>query len=153
MIGAIAATPLSGADLDALARALTAEGLPADDLREGGRQFFCLRELDGRDLGYAGFEFHGTDALLRSVVVIGERNRGHGRRLVSWAVDHARQAGVNRLYLLTTTAEGFFRKQGFRPEDRERAPQAIRETRTFASLCPASAVFLLKDLAAPPDPL
>jgi len=148
---ALTATRLSGADLDSLADALKAEGLPYDDLREDDRAFFRLRETDGGDLGYVGIEGHGADALLRSVVVPGAHNRGRGSLLVSWMAGHARETGVKRLYLLTTTAEGFFRKQGFRPESRESAPRAIRETREFASLCPATAAFMIKDLAAPED--
>ena len=54
--------------------------------------------------------------------------------------------GAARLHLLTTTAERFFTGRGFVAADRESAPPAIRQTREFADLCPASAVYLTKDL-------
>jgi amino-acid N-acetyltransferase len=52
--------------------------------------------------------------------------------------------GVRELFLLTTTAEPIFARWGFRRVDRAEAPPAIRESREFASLCPASAVFMAR---------
>ena len=54
--------------------------------------------------------------------------------------------GAARLHLLTTTAERFFTRRGFVVADRASAPPAIRRTREFADVCPASAAYLTKDL-------
>ena len=54
--------------------------------------------------------------------------------------------GAAHLHLLTTTAERFFTRHGFVVADRASAPPAIRQTREFADLCPASAAYLTKDL-------
>ena len=48
--------------------------------------------------------------------------------------------------LLTTAAEPFFTRHGYRAANRQTAPEAIRRTREFAGLCPASAAYLTKDL-------
>jgi len=54
--------------------------------------------------------------------------------------------GAARLHLLTTTAEPFFARNGYRTANRQTAPEAMRRTREFAGLCPASAAYLTKDL-------
>ena len=63
---------------------------------------------------------------------------------------HARSRGVRELYLLTTTAERFFERLGYRRTGRENAPEAIRGTQEFSGLCPSSSAFLVKEL--PGDP-
>jgi len=60
----------------------------------------------------------------------------------------ARQAGAARLHLLTTTAAAFFRSAGYQDADRGDAPPSIRASREFSSLCPASASYMVKDLAS-----
>ena len=144
--GTITATPIGDANMESLAAALRAEDLPTDDLQEGGKRFFCFQG-SGRDIGYAGLELCGPDALLRSIVTSPDaRGAGHGRDIVSWLAAYAATRGVRRLYLLTKTAEGFFTKQGFTPVPREAAPDAIRKTREFASLCPATAVLMSREV-------
>jgi amino-acid N-acetyltransferase len=102
---------------------------------------------DGSPAGLVGLELYGADALLRSLVV-GESARGNG--LGSTLVEHAEQyAAANRvssIYLLTTTAEMFFKRLGYGRSDRSQAPLSIKETREFASLCPASSAFMMKTL-------
>jgi amino-acid N-acetyltransferase len=137
---------LPAGDLGELRSALADAGLPHDDLDEPGRRFYRLAD-GGRTLGWAGLEIAGGEALLRSVVVP-DRGRGTGRELVARVVEAARVEGVERLWLLTTTAAGFFTKLGFDTLRREAAPAAIRASREFASICPASATCMtlkLKD--------
>jgi amino-acid N-acetyltransferase len=50
------------------------------------------------------------------------------------------------MFLLTTTAETFFERRGYRRVDRSQAPLAIQSTSEFASLCPASSAFMIKQL-------
>lgn len=131
---------------DALRRALDAVLLPTDDLTEPDRAFFALSDRDG-PIGHVGLEGTGVDLLLRSLVVLPDRKRqGHGSLLVIHAEAAARQAGAERLHLLTTTASGFFRARGYIPTERANAPAAIAGTAQFASLCPASAAYLVKEL-------
>jgi amino-acid N-acetyltransferase len=71
---------------------------------------------------------------------------GLASELVERAETHAAKYGVRTLYLLTTTAEAFFARRGYHRIDRGVAPAAIRSTREFAALCPASSAFMSKRL-------
>ena len=132
---------------DVLRLALEAARLPTDDLDQPGRAFFELAD-DGGPIGFIGIEGQGTDRLLRSLVVLPSRKRqGHGGLLVAHAEAMARRDGVERLHVLTTGAAAFFRVRGYRDRDRATAPVGISATAQFTSLCPASAAYLVKELA------
>ena len=60
--------------------------------------------------------------------------------LCSELVGLAKLKGVLEIYLLTTTAEGFFRRNGFERIERKIVPEVIKQTTEFTSLCPSSAV-------------
>jgi arsenate reductase len=114
-------TPIAG-ETPELQTALRDAGLPTDDLTESGRQFFAAFE-SGQTLAYAGYARYGEDALLRSLAVRPDlRGTGKGRAVTDLLLEHARQAGVRRLYLLTTNAAPFFKRLGFKPVDRASAP-------------------------------
>jgi N-acetylglutamate synthase-like GNAT family acetyltransferase len=96
-----------------------------------------------------GVEFCGEDALLRSLAVSpGRRTSGLGSALLERAEAHARARGAHSMYLLTTTAEEFFKRRGYVPAERTSAPAAIRATREFAEICPASSALLVKRLSS-----
>jgi mannose-6-phosphate isomerase-like protein (cupin superfamily) len=63
-------------------------------------------------------------------------------------VVHARSRRIDRLYLLTTTATGFFSKLGFAQTDRASVPEALRATTQFASVCPSSSICMTKGIAS-----
>lgn len=139
-------TMLRSGDLDEMAGALKAANLPIADLGEPGRTFFRFDDAEGL-IGYGGLEGEGTDRLLRSVVVVTDRRgRGIGRVIIAALEQQAREFGVGQLHLLTTTAASFFRSLGFVDAGREFAPAAITASREFATLCPASAAYLVKAL-------
>jgi len=139
--------PLASGAYDVLRLALDAAQLPTDDLDQPGRVFFELSDDQG-PIGFAGLEGDGADRLLRSLVVLPSRKRkGNGGLLVAHVEAWARREGVGRLHLLTTTVPEFFRARGYRDGDRATAPDAIAGTAQFSSLCPASAAYLVKDLA------
>lgn len=126
---------------------LEAEGLPASDLTEAHLQHFFFTGTDGAPSALVGLEIYGRDALLRSLVVSAvARTRGVGSALVLHAEQYAAARQVRALYLLTTTAESYFERRGYRRIDRAEAPPAIQSTREFASLCPASSAFMFKRL-------
>jgi L-amino acid N-acyltransferase YncA len=100
--------------------------------------------------GVVGLEIYGKVALLRSLAVVQDcRGNGFGKALVAEAEDYAKWRGVAEVYLLTSTAEGFFERLGYRRASREAAPEAIRRTWEFTDLCPSSSAFMMKTL--PPD--
>jgi amino-acid N-acetyltransferase len=74
------------------------------------------------------------------------RSTGLGSALVGHVEAHAAKHDVGTLYLLTMTAEDFFARRGYHRIDRTVAPAAIRSTREFAGLCPASSAFMFKRL-------
>ena len=124
--------------------ALTAERLPTDDLAEPGRVFLQV-EQDGQTVGFGGYELHGEDALLRSVVVLPAlRGRGLGHDVAESVLRQAAQAGARRVYLLTTSAAPFFERLGFSRSERAAAPESIRSTRQATSLCPSSAALMVR---------
>jgi arsenate reductase (glutaredoxin) len=131
----------------ALRTALEQAGLPADDITEPGRVFFAYSTLAGEHVGHAGFEQHGREILLRSIVVPeAQRHRGIGRGIVPLLMRRAFDAGGRRAWLLTTTAAGFFEKAGFKPADRGQAPAAILASRQASALCPSTAALLVRSI-------
>lgn len=135
------------ADDAGLRAALMAEGLPVDDLHAPELTLFAYDTLDGTRVGYGGFELHGNDALLRSIVVPAEaRGGGIGRNLVPLLALRAFEAGARRGFLLTEGAAAFFAKVGFKPIERSAAPSTILATRQASSLCPATATLMTRTL-------
>ena len=128
-------------------RLLESAELPTTDLTEEHMKDFFYAGPATAPVGIVGLQFYGADALVRSLVVIkAHRTQGLGRRLVEHAERHAREGGASTVYLLTTTAESFFRSRGYTVTPRDSAPPAIRSTPEFAGLCPASSAFMSKRL-------
>lgn len=132
----------------AIARALLASAnLPTADLTEAHCETFFYCGPTDAPAGLVGLEVLGDVALLRSLVVApAGRNSGSGSALVKHAEEFARGRGVRRIYLLTTTAEVFFTRHGYAATSRDAAPAAIKATREFAGICPASSAFMSKQL-------
>lgn len=129
-----------------LATALREAGLPTDDPQAPGRRFFRFDDAAGA-VGFGGLEGEGAHRLLRSMVVLpARRGRGHGAAMLRLLEAAATELGAAELHLLTETADGFFRAQGYAPADRASAPADIAATAQFGSLCPASARYLAKRL-------
>jgi amino-acid N-acetyltransferase len=126
---------------------LEAQGLPVSDITDEHLQHFFFIGSDDAPTGLVGLELYGTDALLRSLVV-GEnaRSKGLGTALIQHAEQYAGSMAVRSIYLLTSTAEEFFKHLGYERIERSRAPPSIERTREFASLCPASSAFMTKQL-------
>ena len=135
------------ADFVELKEALESAGLPSGDIGISGRIFWRFRDASGRTVGYAGIEPYGKDALLRSVVTLPEvRGHGFGSQIAAFLIGYARLRGVERVWLLTTGAAEFFRMLGFGETERASAPDAIRATTEFASLCPATAICMSRGI-------
>jgi amino-acid N-acetyltransferase len=132
----------------AAAKALLATAdLPVADLTDGHCEHFFYWGPPDAPTGLVGLELFGDVALLRSLTVSPEtRSSGMGSALVRYAENHALSQGVRTLFLLTTTAEGFFARLGYSNTARDAAPPSIRSTREFAGICPASSAFMSKQL-------
>lgn len=126
---------------------LQSVALPVSDLTEAHLRHFFYSGSALQPDGIIGLELYGHLALLRSLVVArSSRAKGVGGALTDHAESYARRAGVQSIFLLTTTAESFFRHRGYMMVDRADAPAPIRATREFADICPANSVFMVKHL-------
>jgi amino-acid N-acetyltransferase len=136
-------------DLAAVRDLLQGAGLPTDDLMCAAGLQICVLEAEGLVAGVIGLERFGAGGLLRSLAVAPEyRGRGLGHELVAQLERDAQAGGVERLVLLTETAEAFFRRLGYVPTERRNVPDAIKQSAEFRSLCPASAVCMSKSLVS-----
>jgi amino-acid N-acetyltransferase len=134
-----------GPSLRGVIALLQAAGLPTSDLTEGHLSSFLFSGSSADPNGIVGLEFLGSEALLRSLVVTPAlRATGLGVALVNHAEAYARGVGVDSMFLLTTTAESFFKRLGYITTDRSTAPVSIGATREFADICPASSAFMVK---------
>jgi amino-acid N-acetyltransferase len=123
--------------------------LTVDGVGPGSDETFLVAvDGDGAVHGGVGLEGVGPEVLLRSLVVSSEaKGMGLGSALLDSMLNAAADSDAKAIYLLTTTAAAFFEARGFRPLDREQAPQRIRQSREFAVLCPVSAVLMVKTVA------
>jgi amino-acid N-acetyltransferase len=130
------------ADLSAVESLLSASDLPLDGVRDNFCSFI-VAEDEGRIAGTIGLEVFGSVALLRSAVVSpGHRGSGIGRRLVELLLEKAEDAGIEELYLLTTTAERYFPRFGFAPTTLGAVPDAVKASAEFRGACPDTAVVM-----------
>jgi amino-acid N-acetyltransferase len=132
------------ADYDAVAALLRALDLPADGVRDWLDRFW-VGEHSGTVVAVAGMERYGAAGLLRSVAVAPDwQGSGIGRALIDQVLEDGRAAGVQDVFLLTTTAEHYFPRLGFACVSRDSVPAAVRESAEFTGACPASAVVMRK---------
>ncbi|WP_150713895.1 arsenic resistance N-acetyltransferase ArsN2 [Pseudomonas fluorescens] len=144
----IQAKEIAGGQWQRFRDALKSADLPSDDIDLPGRTFFEFTR-DGEIFGWGGFETHGTDGLLRSMVVEpAYRSKGVGAEVLRVIEAIAAEQGIARFHLLTTTASGFFEQQGYAVNQRDSAPPLISQTEQFRGLCPSSACYMCKALSA-----
>ncbi|MFX1368039.1 MAG: arsenic resistance N-acetyltransferase ArsN2 [Promethearchaeota archaeon] len=120
--------------------------LPPDGIEPHIENFLIIRSphaVTGPQLlvGCIGLELYNDAALLRSFAIHPDfQKRGLGERLYLEVIEKARHSGIKNIYLLTDTAEEYFRKRGFEEIDRENVPASVRESIEFTTLCPAATV-------------
>jgi N-acetylglutamate synthase-like GNAT family acetyltransferase len=99
-------------------------------------------------VGCVAVESVGDVALLRMLAVVPERRgEGLGYVLVEAATARARSQGVQRLYLVTDGAQGYFgEKLGFTAIDRKDVDPAITATAEYLLARSRTATWMQKDL-------
>jgi amino-acid N-acetyltransferase len=138
----VAATP---ADEPGIRQLLSSCGLPHEDLTPEHLHHFWVLKEKRQVIGVIGLEVLRPLALLRSLAVDPSyRNQGLGSQLTQRAEKYADSLNIQALYLLTTTAEGFFAKRGYQKVLRETLPNQIQGTAEFHSLCPVTAACMVK---------
>ena len=131
-------------DEGAIKRLLAEVDLPHEDLSNHLHNFLLAKSNDTL-IGVVGLEVLGDFGLLRSLAVASlYRGRGIGKMLYEKILAHANLQGIRQLYLLTTTAEGFFSMLGFSRIEQNKCPKLIHITEEFQNLCPSNAVCMVK---------
>jgi len=108
-------TEASSNDLREILELLSQVGLPHDGVAENINTFLIARDESTRLIATIGLERRGNTALLRSAAVAPEyQGCGIGSLLTERLLQGARNDGVERVVLLTSTASEFFaRRFGF----------------------------------------
>ncbi len=126
---------------------LNNSNLPTSDIKFEKNKYFYGIHNRNQLIAAIGLELFNSSALLRSLVVDkNERKKGLGVKLVKFIEDKCRIKKVTDLYLLTTTAEKFFLKYGYKKIERSEGPEDIKNTTQFSDLCPSSSSFMMKKL-------
>jgi N-acetylglutamate synthase and related acetyltransferases len=130
--------------VEAIVELLKTNDLPVSDLGAGQR-IFMVALLNEKVVGCVAVEIYGDIGLLRSLAVNTEHRRnGIGMKLVAEAETWSYDKGIKCLYLLTTTAVGFFSKLGWANTERTKVPLSVLHSPEFASICPTTAICLSK---------
>ena len=137
-------------DLEAVRSLIIGAGLPQDGLEDQFGSGYAVAVESGRLVGVAAVERYASFGLLRSVVTSAEqRGRRIGEALVHDRLAWAERAGLRSIYLLTTTAAGYFPRLGFEVVERAAVPPEIRASPEFSTVCPSSAVVMRLALPRP----
>jgi amino-acid N-acetyltransferase len=136
----ITISPATAADLEPIKALLAANDLPTAGVDDHWKTFIVARDGD-QLVACGGAEAYQFVALIRSVAVQPDyRSKGLGRRIVRQLLDRLASRGLREFYLLTTTAEAYFRKRGFKPVDRDEVHPQLLSSREFQDACPDTAI-------------
>jgi len=127
-------------DLPAIKDLLLANTLPTDGVEDHWKTFVIARD-GARIVGCGGSEPYQFVALIRSIAVADDyRSKGIGRRIVRQLLDRLASRGIREFYLLTTTAEEYFKRRGFKTIDRDEVHPQLLSSPELQGACPSTAV-------------
>lgn len=72
------------------------------------------------------------------------QGEGIGRQLVNKMEAYSVENRIDKIYLLTDTAESFFLKLGYKIISRDETDTRIKQSIEFTTLCPSSPVLVKK---------
>jgi N-acetylglutamate synthase-like GNAT family acetyltransferase len=137
--------PARADELDAVLAIITAAELPTAGVSDFFPSGYAVARSGSNVVAVAGLEIHGDVGLLRSLAVLpAQRRAGVARQLVENRLSAAREQSLRAVYLLTTTASDYFRGLGFEDRARTKAPEVLRQSSEFRTVCPESAACLVK---------
>ncbi|MEQ9310028.1 MAG: arsenic resistance N-acetyltransferase ArsN2 [Balneolaceae bacterium] len=129
-------------DLNEIEDILRRNNLPIKDFSESEIVFYIVKD-ENEIIACAGIEKFENIALLRSVVIKEElRGAGLGSQFIDQILFKVKESNFIELYLLTENAEGFFSKKRFTSINREKAPECIKTSSEFSSICPSTAILM-----------
>ncbi len=130
-------------DLMNMEQLLKNYNLPANDCDKFLANFVIV-EVNNEIIALGGFEDYEKEGLLRSFVVRDDyRNQGIAKKIFNKLKDKASKKNIKKFYLLTTTASEYFARLGFVHSQREDAPDLIKKTKQFSTLCPSQSDFMV----------
>jgi len=139
---------LNSSEINSVKKLLQSVELPDSDLEASPIHFFGIKEKN-EIIATGALEIYGKNAVLRSVAIKPNLQKsGFGKQIVDFLEQKAGELGVENLFLLTTTAESFFRKLNYQPIQREMCPEGIKSSAQFKDICPSTASCLFKNLPA-----
>ncbi|MFW9925674.1 MAG: GNAT family N-acetyltransferase [Candidatus Thorarchaeota archaeon] len=118
--------------------------LPPDGIELNMENFLIIRHPEAVAspeilVGSVGLEIYKEAALLRSLAVHPDfQGMGLGSKLVDSMIEFAKGKGINRLFLLTDTAEMFFENRGWVVVTRDKVPEDMKQSIEFTALCTSS---------------
>jgi amino-acid N-acetyltransferase len=124
--------------------------LPPDSIETHLENFLVIRHPEAGAgpeflIGSVGLEVYGESALLRSLAVHPDfQGTGLGTRLVNSIIEVAKERGINQLFLLTDTAEEYFKRKGFVIVTRDQVPEDMKLSIEFTTLCTSSPSMMLE---------
>ena len=140
--------PLAPGDQPVLLSLLTEAGLPVEDVH--GADWLLLSGYfeESRLIAAGGLERCGDSLLLRSVVTAADcRDQGLCSGLLKGLHAEARKSGYDRVWLLTETATEYFQlHHGYEMKPRSAAPEAIRNSMEFSTLCSSAANLMVRNI-------
>jgi amino-acid N-acetyltransferase len=140
-------TDASSDDLPEILELLARVELPPDGVAENVASFLVARE-DSQLIATIGLERLGNTALLRSAAVAPDyQGCGVGSQLTEQLLKRARNDGIERVVLLTSTARDFFaRRFGFCETSRAEFDAELRESSEWNLPLCSSAVCMSLEL-------
>jgi len=138
-------------DYKAITNLLLKTNLPLEGIESHLENFLIVRNVTAGDsqgtlIACAGLEIYGNSTLLRSVAVHPDfQGKGYGSQLVDEMIELARKKHITRLFLLTDTAEEYFKKRGFVTVSRDKIPSDMKNSVEFTFLC-ASSPTMMREL-------
>ena len=134
-------------DLEAVYDLLKLVNLPIEGVEETIDHFLLLKhQTDTKEeiIGCVGLEKFEQYALLRSAAIHPDhQGKSYGKQLTQAIIAYAKLIGVEQLYLLTGSAESFFKKMGFTTIDRSQVPAIVKTSIEFVSLCDERATVMI----------
>ncbi|KAA3617783.1 MAG: GNAT family N-acetyltransferase [Calditrichaeota bacterium] len=132
-------------DIPEIKKLLKDNDLPVADLTNE-IDFYIIKE-NSQVIAAGGLEHAGDYAILRSVVINDiYKGKGLGNDLTRLLIEKAKEENYTALFLLTMTAENYFPRFGFTRIARESAPDSIKNSSEFTTVCPDSAIVMKLDI-------
>ncbi len=134
-------------DFESIVALLDKANLPTQDLSIDTVNSFLICRDSTQIIGCIGLEIYNKSGLVRSLATNeASRNLGIGAQLVHEMEAYAYQNDLSDVYLLTTTAQGFFEHRKYDVIERCAVPASISTTQQFSAICPDSATCMRKKL-------